>query len=377
MAQIDKSKEDLIEEITLLNKRIANLESEHKQQQQQQLLLKNEEHKTLEGRTRMLSQAIESASDDIVLADLNGQVTYLNSSALKTFGYSLEESKKLHVTQFPQNPEVALNIIETMKTQDQWTGEVVFIRKNKELFLGEISVSYLKDDKSHAIGLMSISRDITERKKAEENIKRNESRLRKLVDILQHQTDTIQAFLDYALEQAIQLTASEIGYIYHYLEDRREFVLNTWSKNVMPECSVIDPQTCYELDKTGLWGEAVRQRRVIIDNDFKFAHPLKKGYPEGHVHLLKFMTVPIFNGEKIVGVIGLANKEADYDQDDVLQVSLLIDTVWKVTDRMKAEEELRHQARELKIFHDASFGREERVLELKKEVERLKKELGK
>ena len=89
------------------------------------------------------------------------------------------------------------------------------------------------------------------------------------------------------------------------------------------------------------------------------------------------MTVPIFNGEKLVGVIGLANKEADYDQDDVLQVSLLIDTVWKVTDRMKAEEELRHQARELKIFHDASFGREERVLELKKEVERLKKELGK
>ena len=46
----------------------------------------------------------------------------------------------------------------------------------------------------------------------------NEARLRRLVDILQHPSDTIQEFLDYALKQAIELTESRIGYIYHYNE---------------------------------------------------------------------------------------------------------------------------------------------------------------
>ena len=194
--------------------------------------------------------------------------------------------------------------------------------------------------------------DITERKRAEDKLHRNESRFRRLVDILQHPSETMQEFLDYALDQAIQLTESKIGYIYHYHEDRNEFVLNTWSKEVMAACAVPNPPVCYDLDKTGIWGEAIRQRRSIIVNDFKAVHPLKKGYPEGHVQLLKFMTVPIFKGNRIVGVVGLANKETDYEETDVLQTSLLMEAVWKVTEGKRAEEALReseNKYRELSI----------------------------
>lgn len=173
-----------------------------------------------------------------------------------------------------------------------------------------------------------------------EQIKSNEARLQKLVQILQHPASSVQEFLDYALEQAIELTNSKIGYIYHYNDDRKEFILNTWSKNVMAECAVVNPQTCYFLDKTGIWGEVVRQRKAIVVNDFEAENSLKKGYPQGHVRLLKFMSVPIFVDMRIVGVIGLANKETDYDDVDMLQAALLMETVWKVLDRKKAEEEL-------------------------------------
>ncbi len=51
--------------------------------------------------------------------------------------------------------------------------------------------------------------------------------------------------LDIALEKALALTESQIGYIYIYDEKKREFILNSWSKDVMEACSVVEPQTCY------------------------------------------------------------------------------------------------------------------------------------
>ena len=187
-------------------------------------------------------------------------------------------------------------------------------------------------------GVLGIGHDISERHTAQREKEANESRLRRVVDILQYEAVSVQAFLDYALEQALQLTGSQFGYIYHYDEDHQQFVLNAWSRDVMPQCSVDGPTNCYELENTGVWGEAVRQRRAIIVNDFAAENPLKKGYPEGHVPLSNYMTFPVFSGERIVGVVGLANKDSGYDEGDLLQASLLMKAAWKATEKMQAEE---------------------------------------
>jgi PAS domain S-box-containing protein len=170
-----------------------------------------------------------------------------------------------------------------------------------------------------------------------ENLIRTQTRLHSLVKILQHPVESVQEFLDHALNEAINLTDSKIGYIYFYSEDSKEFELISWSRDVMKECAVQDPQSCYLLEKTGIWGEAVRQKKPIMLNDFKKSNPLKKGYPEGHVQLEKFLTIPIFQDEQIVAVVGVANKATDYDENDVSQLTLLMDGVWKTTQRKQAE----------------------------------------
>jgi GAF domain-containing protein len=157
----------------------------------------------------------------------------------------------------------------------------------------------------------------SERKRDEIVLRLDEARLESLFNISQYKAETIQDLLDYALDEAITLTGSKIGYIYFYDDQKKEFILNTWSKDVMRECTITEPQSIYHLEKTGMWGEAVRQGKPIILNDFQAPHPLKKGYPEGHAKLYKYMTIPVFAKDKIVAVVAVANKATDYDQSDI------------------------------------------------------------
>jgi PAS domain S-box-containing protein len=52
-------------------------------------------------------------------------------------------------------------------------------------------------------------------------------------------------------------------------------------------------------------------------------------------------------------------------------------TVRDVTERKKLEREFKERLREMEIFYKAGMGREERIIELKKELDGLKKELEK
>jgi len=169
--------------------------------------------------------------------------------------------------------------------------------------------------------------------KQNSEIELQNERLESLLRISQHKPSSNQDLLDYALGEAISLTDSKIGYIYFYNESSKQFTLNTWSKEVMKECSVLNPQTVYDLDKTGCWGEAVRQRKPIIINNYTDENRYKKGTPHGHVKLLRFLTIPVVIDNTIVAVVGVANKKEDYNQSDIRQLTLLMDTVWRISER--------------------------------------------
>jgi PAS domain S-box-containing protein len=211
----------------------------------------------------------------------------------------------------------------------------------------ELSFSPMRDDSGQIIGAVQILRDITERKRMEELSRQAEMRLESTLRISQHAAESQHALLDFALNEAIALSGSKLGYIYFYDEESRLFTLHSWSREVMAECAILNPETVYELDKTGLWGEAVRQRKAIMVNNFDAPHPLKKGYPAGHAPLHRYFTIPVFSEGRIVAVVGVANKPVDYTEDDVNQLTLMMDSIWKIADRKRTEELLEKKSAEL------------------------------
>jgi PAS domain S-box-containing protein len=185
----------------------------------------------------------------------------------------------------------------------------------------------------------SANRMISERRRIEEAHKLDELRLEAVLQLNAMSNATLRELAGHAMEEAVRLTQSEIGYIAFMSADQTTLTMHAWSRSAMEECRVDDKPIDYPVETTGLWGEAVRQRRPIISNDYAAPNPWNKGTPPGHVVIRRHMNVPIFDGDRIVIVAGVGNKPADYDEADIRQLTLLMSGMWGITELRRAEAE--------------------------------------
>ncbi|WP_440951543.1 sensor histidine kinase [Methanococcoides sp. FTZ1] len=189
--------------------------------------------------------------------------------------------------------------------------------------------------------------DITQRKELEEILKLDESRLEALLELEQMMDAPMQEIADFVHEEAVRLTGSTIGYLAFLNDDESVLTMHTWSNSVMKECTVPDRKFVYEVKKVGLWGEPIRQRKPVIINNYMMPHPLKRGYPEGHVELTNYMAVPVFEGNRIVATAGVGNKDGEYDASDVRQLTLLMQGLWRLIQRRESIDALKKYAEDL------------------------------
>lgn len=172
----------------------------------------------------------------------------------------------------------------------------------------------------------------------------DESRMAALLQLNQMSSASMPEITTFALEEAVKLTQSKIGYLAFLNEDESVKTMHAWPKATMQECAIADPTT-----KIGLWGEAVQQRKPVISNENDATNTFLKGYPEGHVKIVRHMNVPIFDGGRIVVVAGVGNKKENYNKSDVRQLTLLMQGMWQTIRRREVAEELRKARDELEI----------------------------
>lgn len=177
---------------------------------------------------------------------------------------------------------------------------------------------------------------------------------KKQLELMKKTDLDIPQFLDQTLDQLIYSTGSKLGYIFLYDEDKEEFKLHSFSATVMKECRIQLRNQRYQLSEVGLWGEVVRQKNEVIINDYQAFNPLKKGYPPGHVILYNFISIPVYSNGQIVAVVGAANKESDYNEKDLLNLKLLMNTIWPMVELRQQQEKLRQSEEQYRLLYEAS-----------------------
>ncbi len=312
---------------------------------------RNAEHRLKESEERYRNLA-ETTQDVIVLHDMNGIIQYINQAGLAITGYSFEEIVGKNVLQFLPKRYWKIVIQYHQKRLDGLVGtleyEIEFFDSNRNRIPGRLTSTPIMNEK-RIEAIMVVIHDERERKKAEELSRAQKQRLESTISVLQYEAQTSHELFQHVLDEAINITGSKIGFILDCDVQTRQFLLNAWSKGVMAECTMEIKPEIYPLDSAGIWAEAVRQKKPIVINDYSADNLLKKGYPEGHIAIKRYLGIPIFKNQDIIATVGVANKDSDYTEIDVLQLTLLMDAAWKSIERMQILEALREEKERLRI----------------------------
>jgi PAS domain S-box-containing protein len=140
---------------------------------QTEALRRNEEIRSF------LAAIVESSDDAIIGKDTESKVLSWNAGAERMFGYTAEEMLGQPMTrlQSPDRPEEEARILEEVKRGGIRHFETVRVRNDGQPIEVSLTVSPIRNRLGDIIGSSSIARDITERKRAEREVRENRVRL--------------------------------------------------------------------------------------------------------------------------------------------------------------------------------------------------------
>ncbi|WP_404463790.1 diguanylate cyclase [Vreelandella aquamarina] len=216
------------------------------------------------------------------------------------------------------------------------------------------------DRSGRPLRLTCVMRDISEKKSAE-------LRERKQVQLLNFMNRAQSVFLheknirhscELIFDELLSLAESQFGLIgqvqvqsgggkslfIHALSNI------SWSEETNEQYRAYQRGELFFNNLDNLFGHVITSGGVVMANRPRHHHAAK-GTPSGHPPLRRFLGLPIKIGEETVGMIGLANKQEDYSDEDAQFFQPLLDTLGALfyaleveKSRLQAEQKLRYLA---------------------------------
>ena len=292
---------------------------------------------------RFLGQVIDSIQDGICVLDLGMNIVRVNETMRKWYAWQLPLEGKTCQSVYRCSKSKCANcsVVRAYKLGQMHVDEIPFLRPDQPEGVLEVFAYPITDENGNKTGVVEYIRDITNRKKTEEELAR-EAKVTKALVTLSRQLLTstnIEESCNLVLDCALKLTRSPYGFVGYIDADTGRMISPTMTKNIWDTCLTADRKTTFH-EPGGLFGWVWENGQALVSND-PDNDPRSAGVPMGHVPIDRYLGVPALIGEESAGIINLANAKEDYQTEDLDLVRRLADLLALSIHRFRADKELR------------------------------------
>jgi PAS domain S-box-containing protein len=296
---------------------------------------------------------VESAPDAICTADLKGYITSVNQKVIQSTGLPREELVGKHITQLGFITPDYRSMLQKMLApvlRGKLPGpfNVRTRRGDGSHILSEVQISPLKEN-GKTIGFQSISRDITERQRAEDERILYQERLEALHEhtlALGQARDTQEA-AKRTLAAIEKVLGFDIGSVAVVDGDVLRMIFTTGSD--------LEIGHEWSLDGPGITVRTVRTGESQLVPDVRLDEDYNPVFPEGPCEVLSELAVPIKSEGEVIGVINIESQTLDaFTEQDKRLLETLSQNVGLTLSRLRNLELLQASEARYRTFLDSS-----------------------